>query len=289
MLLPHVAAGPAPAPDDGALEQALARLLEAARGAWPRLSISDEAFLRYVAERLVPAEPLPEQLAAIHAPDLFLACGCLQGEPAAMSAFDDRFITPLRRLAARARSPSASVDDVLQEIRARLLVARGEGAARLASYNGRGSLNAWVRVAAARLAIDLHRARSNDEGSAPADAPIRAPGDDPEIELLKQRYRPELETAFRATLAALPDRDANILRLHYLDGLTGEKIAAIYGKHPRTVKQWLAQARHTILRDTRRLLAGRLQLSASQLDAVLGLVQSQLEVSLHVLLKRPDK
>jgi RNA polymerase sigma-70 factor (ECF subfamily) len=145
-----------------------------------------------------------------------------------------------------------------------------------------------VRVAAARLAIDLRRARKADEGSVAAEGPIRAPADDPEIELLKHRYRPELETAFRATLAALPDRDANVLRLHYLDGLTSEKIAAIYGKHPRTVKHWLADARRSILRDTRRLLSERLQLSASQLDAVFGLVQSQLDVSLHLLLRRPE-
>jgi RNA polymerase sigma-70 factor (ECF subfamily) len=224
LFLPHVNGQPA-AGDAGALEDALGRLLAAARHAWPALGISDETFLRHAASCVVPSEAgLEAALADLRAADLYLACGCLHGDPAAFAAFEAGFLLPLRAPGALGRSAAPAADDVLQELRARLFVARGAVPPRIATYRGRGPLGAWVRVAAARVAIDLARAAPEPAARA-EEAGLRAPADDPELQLLKRRYRPELEAAFRATLAALPARDANVLRLHYIRDLLGRYAA----------------------------------------------------------------
>jgi RNA polymerase sigma-70 factor (ECF subfamily) len=49
----------------------------------------------------------------------------------------------------------------------------------------------------------------------------------------------------------------------------------------RTVQRWLASAEQQLLAGVRQVLRERLELRASELDSLLGLVRSQLSVSLH--------
>ena len=54
----------------------------------------------------------------------------------------------------------------------------------------------------------------------------------------------------------------------------------------RTVQRWIAETRRCILDETRRRLAARLALSESQVDTVMRLVQSQIDVNIRDLLRR---
>ena len=271
------------------LETALDALLAAARTAWPALKISNEVFLRHVAERMSPEDGAAAALRALHGSDLFLTCGCAHGDSPSIAALEQQFLVPIANHVTRSGGNHLPQADVLQELRTRLLVAPVGGAARIASYNGRGPLAGWIRVAAARLAVDMLRAQKPDSVRRDDYVDIVAPIDDPELGFVKKRYRREFTDAFRETLAALSVRDANVLRLHYLEGVSARSIGAIYGVTPRSVQQWIAGARRTILRRTRRLLADRLRLSSGQLDALMSLVQSQLDLSLHKFLRKPDE
>ena len=261
----------------------LAAAVAAGRAAWPGLSLADEDFVGHLATAVADAlEPLPA-LEAIHAADLYLACACAAGDPGAIALFDQHLLPQVGRAWAVGHRLADFADEVRQSLRIRLLVGT-DGPPRIARYTGRGPLAAWVRVAATRLALDLRRQKRPESGTCADEdevASLRAPGPDPQLEYLKARYATELGEALRATLDALSSRTASVLRLHYQEGMTVDAIGTMYRVSGRTVQRWLAEARRTILGETRRLLSARLGLDDSRLESLIGLVRSRLDVSIY--------
>ena len=90
----------------------------------------------------------------------------------------------------------------------------------------------------------------------------------------------------RAALASLPDRDALLLKLHYLDGLSIDRIGILYGIHRSTVARWRTRVRHCVLESTREQLQRRMSLTQSEFDSIVRLVRSQLAVSIRTALVR---
>jgi RNA polymerase sigma-70 factor (ECF subfamily) len=292
-FLPHVSSGREALAADSSLEPTLAALVEAAESAWPDVKLSRAAFLRFLAERFEAGERDPvAALAKVHAADLYVTCGCVEGDVRALAGFERRFLPPISSYLSRKDSLSGFTDDVKQALRTRLLLRGDRLLPRLASYNGRGPLGGWLRMVATRIAVDLRReagARDGHRADGELASSLRAPTPDPELDYLKLRYRKELQAAIRSTLAALDARGANVLRLHFLDGMTIGAIATVYRVSWRSVHRWLTEARTRILTETRQLLAGRLRLSSTEIDSLMDLAGSQLEVSLHRLLDKPRR
>lgn len=86
-------------------------------------------------------------------------------------------------------------------------------------------------------------------------------------------------------MAQLTVKQRHIMRLHVIDGLNLDKLAALEKVNRSTVARWLQAAREQLLRDTHRRLRARLNLTPPELESLLGLVRSQIDVSLHGLLK----
>ena len=182
----------------------------------------------------------------------------------------------------------AFADDVAQAIREMFLVPVQGGRARIAEYSGRGPLSNWIRVIAVRTALRLRREQRRG-GTFPdwENELQRAKPVDPELDYLRLRYRAAYEEAFEGALAALPDRDALLLKLHYLDGLSIDRIGALYGIHRSTVARWRSSIRRSLLASTREQLQRRLSLTDSEFDSLIALVRSQLAVSIRSALHRP--
>src|SRR5262245_23918675 len=92
---------------------------------------------------------------ADHAADLRLAADCLAGQREALAILEREQLGPIAAALARRRLPAADIDEVMQQLREKLLT--GERP-RLADYAGRGPLRAFLRVAALRTAHNLRRA-----------------------------------------------------------------------------------------------------------------------------------
>ena len=270
------------------LEAALLEALEAGRAAWPDIALDGRDFVAHLAARLPDAPDPASAIGDLHAADLYLAWACARGDARALACFDEHFLSQVGRGWGGRHRLADVADEVRQGLRVRLLVSDGGAPPRIAGYSGRGPLAAWVRMAATRLGLDLRRrerpdARDEDELS------IEAKEDDPELQYLKTRYAAELSEALQTTLAALSARTANVLRLHYQEGMTVDAIGTMYRVSGRTVQRWLAEARRTILAETRRLLSERLGLTDSRLDSLIGLVRSRLDISLsQYLLPRAE-
>jgi RNA polymerase sigma-70 factor (ECF subfamily) len=259
------------------LEAAVTRLVETARAAWPDVAVEGAAFVAHVARKL-PAGDGPEQaLAQARAADLYISLACVSGDAQAIAALDRRAIAPLAGVLRRTSRSAQSIDDALQNLRAKLFV---EG--RIAEYTGRGSLEAWLRVAATRTLLHLlekHQHERPSEDPQVEDALLEKV--DPELEYVKARYRADFHAAFRGALAGLSADERNVLRLHVIDGLNIAEIGALRHVHRATVARWIADMRAKILAGTRVELARRLQVAVEDLDSVLGLLCSQLDRSLH--------
>jgi RNA polymerase sigma-70 factor, ECF subfamily len=264
------------------LETLLRELLEKGKGAWPAVPLAPETFVRHLARHL-PGEGVAEVLRQLHGADLYLACACAAGERQALLAFEQI----LQKVPARlGQIPESTVDEVLQVMRQRLLLGRGDTPPRIADYSGRGPLVAWVRIIGVRIVGELASQEGRQElfDEPPETLARMLAPDDPERELLKEDSRQVLVTALRTALTAMPERERALLRLHHIHGLTMDRLATMYGEPRSSVARRVIQARERLLKLTRGELASRLNIEGSELESLLGLVSSRLDFSLHRLM-----
>ena len=261
---------------------AAATWLADAHAKWPDIALDEAAFVAQVAARL-PDDAGPEQALAVHAADLWIAAACAAGDPVALAAFEERYVAALGGVLGPTGLDADQVDEVKQELRRKLLVADGEPP-RITDYSGRADLRTWVRTAAIRTSIDLIRRRRDLPVDDEELAILPAIADDPELAHMKDRYRGELRTAITEAIALLATRERLLLKYHYIDGFSIDRIAAIYGIHRATAARWLGAAREALSAQTHHLLISRLGVTPSQLRSIARLVESQLDLSIRRLL-----
>src|SRR5262249_8555378 len=167
-------------PDE--LDPLLAVCVARAAAAWPAFTIDAEHLVAAIAARLAEGVPPVRALEAMQIDDLYLACGCAGGEPAALAGFEQRCGAAIERAIAATAAAAGERADLGQVVRQRLLVAPANSdTPRIATYSARGPLPAWVRVVATREAARMlgrarHETAADDEL-----AGLLAAGDDPEI------------------------------------------------------------------------------------------------------------
>jgi RNA polymerase sigma-70 factor (ECF subfamily) len=268
------------------LESQLGELLAAAAVAWPTLGVPAASFVQYLAER-TPAGGGAATLATLHASDLYVACACLRGDAAALRILEEQWLAPLEP-ALRRLVGAAQGADALQLLRERLLLGDGDHAPRLGEYAGRGPLARWLRVAAMRTALNQRRGERELPASEAELVTMGPAGRDLEFDYIQARFREDFREAFVAAFAALDKRQRSLLRFHYGDGLTIEQVAQIHRVSRATMARWLAAARADLLAGTRREIAERHDLRASQVESLMRLLGSHVDVSLSaILLRRP--
>ena len=87
-----------------------------------------------------------------------------------------------------------------------------------------------------------------------------------------------------AAIRELEPRDRLLLKYHYLDGLTVDRIGALYTVHRATAARWIAAAREMLATRTQRILLEKLRVTPSELRSIARLVESQLDLSMRRLL-----
>jgi RNA polymerase sigma-70 factor (ECF subfamily) len=255
---------------------ALSALFTQAQGAHPQVVLSFEDFLAHAQARSFDAQG-PQ---AAHAPDFFLACACAQGDRAALATLERHVLPAARDALLRRNIAPSMVDEVLQQLRERLLVPRGSTPAKIAEYDGRGPLVAWVRTAAVRLALsELRSTRPSEELISAV-----VPAHHPELGGLREHHRAEFKAALESAFSSLEVRERTILRLHLLEGVGVEDIGRIHGVSRATMTRWLKAARDTLFERTREGLRTRLQLEDSEFQSLARTLLSQVDLSVRRLL-----
>lgn len=244
--------------------------------AWPRLSAPAEGFAEHVRARL-PAEDPQGALAEMRGADLFLAFACMVGDEEAWRELDRGCLSKIPDWVARIDRTPAFADEVRQRLCEKLAQGEHGGPGKLAQYTGKGPLWAWLRVVAIREAHTMVRGGKKSVDA--DDATLRAPGLDPELELLKRRSADTFKQAFAEVLACLPDDDRSVLKLHYLDGLTIDEVGKAFRVSRASAARLIAAARERIVKRVERTLRDRLGPHAPGAHSLLALVQSQFDLS----------
>lgn len=281
----------APVSSAANLEQRLAGMLAEARAAWPKVVVSPELFVGYVAQRLPDAGDVLEALASLRIPDLYLACACAHGDTRALAEFDARYVTEIDAALGRMRQSRATVDEVKQLVRQKLFVRVGDKPGKIAAYAGKGGLHRWVRAVAVRTCLNQMRKGKREvlvENNQVL-AGVSAAGDDPELAYMKEKYRHEFRASFQEALGMLVGREQGLLRYHYVDGLNIDEIGTIYRVHRVTAYRWLEKARETLVAKTLGQLKARLNVENKEFDSILRMIRSQLHLSLVRYLGGEDK
>ena len=262
---------------------------QAAQRAWPTVTLAFDRFVAHAAQVGLSLGAGDDDADTTNTADLFLACACGDGDGPAIQALEEQYMGPTRFSLKRLDSRPEFIDDVMQELRAKLLVPPEP---RILRYAGRGPLLAWIRVAASRIAIDSLRAVRDDVLREPRDPDALEQVDfGPEVQLLRAAYRESFQEALSASLAGLLPKDRNLLRRHLIERMTLEEISGPYGVHPATVARRLMALREQIADGVRDHLAvrHRSEGGATSLESMAQAIRSEVYVSLGPLLGRASE
>ena len=258
-------------------ENEIAAAHDEARRQWPEIVVTLKHFANMVGEAAITAESLRQW-----GGDVYLACAAGAGDRAAVRAIEDRFIARLPARIRRLGAAGEKVGDILQTVRERLF----SGAVpRIRAYNGACPLEQWIKVVAIRTAIDLHRTDKSIPRVEGAWLETIAPANDDASALIaKVEYKREMEAAIRELVPQLSARDRAVLRLHVVEGVSIEKIAASYGVHRVTVARWVWTAGETLLDALRARFREKFGIVPGEFDSLARLARSQLSIDLPALL-----
>jgi RNA polymerase sigma-70 factor (ECF subfamily) len=263
----------------------MASIVAAAQAAWPAIDLAAEQFIRYLTDRLPQDTEIETAIRGIHTSDLYLACACVEGNVEALAAFERHCLAVIDRALSRLGLDADAVHEVKQRLRHALLVA-DTGPPRIAAFAGRGDLRSWVRITAMREALAIQSYQRRLVADEDRLVELVASGESPELAYFKRMYRREVELALREAIQALSDHERTLIKLQVLDRVTIQQIGRIYRVHRVTAGRWIEDARDRLLKATRARLLERLNVQPAELDSILRLVSSRLEISLGPLLGR---
>ena len=263
------------------LEHLLGETLRAATQAWPQIALAPDVFVARIAAHCASDGAIAEWLRDVRAPDLYLATACSERIPLAIETFDREYLSAVPAILARGGIRDVAADEVQQRVRERLFV----GTSKIADYSGRGTLAGWLQVVVVRLAIDMLREQKARPIAEPAKLEdLDLGGYDPELDLIKERYRVPFKLALRTALGELSSEQRNLLKLHFVDAVTLDKLATLFNVHRATVVRRIAQAREVVFDSVKRRLQAELGIDAREFEELLAIVRSRLELSLSALL-----
>jgi RNA polymerase sigma-70 factor (ECF subfamily) len=212
---------------------------------------------KYVSE--MPSEAEVRELCGnLRIEELVLSRACAAGNEVAWQEFMIRYREKLHDAALAITREESQARELAGSIYADLYgttMKEGARVSKLSYYNGRGSLEGWLRTVLAQRQVNEYRGGrktvSLDEESEEGKQFVAASPEPP------QQVDPRLNTAIDAALNAISDEERCILAYYFLDDLTLAKIASILGVHESTISRRLEKLVRGVRKDiVAGLLAG---------------------------------
>jgi RNA polymerase sigma-70 factor, ECF subfamily len=252
------------------------------REIWPGVALTSARFLAQAAAADIAPDRLTQRSA-----DIFLAFACADGDQRAIQYFEREILSQIDLYVARFALGNHALDEVRQRVRVKLLVGGSPGIAR---YRGYGTLAAWVRITAVRVAIDVTGGATSRQL---ADVDVLDLGvsleESPELATARSLYRDRLRAALETSLRDLAPRDRTLLRLYVVDGLNIDAIGVLYKVHRATVARWFVAIRAGVFDSVRDKLGLQRRPSPSEMWSLIGLLHDDIQISARrVLATSPD-
>ncbi len=255
-------------------------LADAGLQAHPELVQRRDAFTQHLQGLGADGAPPGDE----HMADLYLAylAGC--GDNVAVEQVRARFGGDIDRALGKAASTGQPLDELRQRVWVRFLTGEPPHMHR---YAGRGSLQGWVRVVVSRMVVDLlrsHGARKESTLGPAVLAELERVELDPQLELLRHRYRDDVHAAMESAFGELSDKDRRLLRGQLVERLSTDDLGALYGVHRTTAARWAEQARVRLVEAAHADLRRRIGGGEQTVRSVVDMVRSQLDLSVERLL-----
>jgi len=268
------------------LETDLGALWNTSASKWPGLEPEPAVFARLLA-RMVD-EPAPSMLSELPGPEQYLVAACLCHQDQALRAFEQEYFGAIDVGLARMKLDDDTRQEIVQKVREKLYVARDDGVVPLEEYAGKGSMRSFLRVMATRVALNLLRSRKVRDRLPERQQemlPDVAVAQTPELSLLKATHQAAFQKALGDSALELTPEERNLMRLHLVDALTIDELAALHRIHRATAARRIARIRTKLAERTREILNTRLDLSTGEFTSIVRLVQSQLDMSMRQILR----
>jgi RNA polymerase sigma-70 factor (ECF subfamily) len=179
-------------------------------------------------------------LVSLRLEELVLARACAAGNERAWEVFLNRYRTTLYSAAYKIAREESAARELADSIYAELfgVSERGQGrTSKLLYYQGRGSLQGWLRTVVAQEYINRYRSTRRETS---LDAALED-GQQFKANEADQGVAadPRLESAAAAELAALEPEERFLMAAYYLDHRTLAEIAKLMGVHESTISRKL--------------------------------------------------
>jgi RNA polymerase sigma-70 factor, ECF subfamily len=264
--------------DDERLASLIAHIGRAGRKEFPSVQLPDAALGAHLAGREVPAD-LAEERAA----EVYLACACARGDAGAIALLRDRYLGRVEGSLRRGRSP-ALVEEAVLQLLGTIFVARPGQSPEIGDFTGSGPLGAWLRIVALRILMRLERKQRQLPEMARASAGLPTP-ESPEVAYLRRKYSAALQDALGEAWKTMSPENQVLLRLRYNDGRGVDDIAKVENIHRATAARRVKKAEESLIDEARRILSAKLGASENDVNSVLQLVRSQLQISVGRIFK----
>ena len=195
---------------------------------------------------------------SLHVEELALTRACIAGHELAWEIFLTRYRARLYEMAGAIARDDTLARELADSLYAELYgleTRAGQRTSKLRYYQGRGSLEGWLRTVLAQEFVNRYRARrplvsleETEEGGRQFAAPAPEPA---------SAADPRLSLAVDESLAALPPEERFLLSAYFLDGRTLAQVAQMLGVHESTVSRRLERLVHTLRRSIIKRLVDR--------------------------------
>ena len=228
------------------------------------------------ANGLPARERLEEYLLTLHAEDLALATGCLEGCEAAWEHFVEKYRGYLRAAAGAitktsrfGANPQELADSLFSDLFGLVDGKRGERSL-FRYFHGRSSLKTWLRTVLAQRHVDQIRAQRRlesldaDDGEKPAlpTERVEQPLDDP----YRSHYQACFAAALQQALDSLSAEDRERLELYYVRQMKLAEIGQRLGEHESSVSRSLEKIRRELRAQTERYLQESFSLREAEIE-----------------------
>ena len=178
-------------------------------------------------------------LATLRLEELVLARACAAGNDRAWEVFLNRYRATLYESAYKIAKEESAARGLADSLYAALYGVDAKGqqrSSKLRSYQGRGSLQGWLRTVVAQEYVNLYRATRRETSlDAALDEGIQFEAGESDLSVAD----PRAEAAAAEELAALPAEERFLLAAYYLDRRTLAEIAKLQGVHESTISRKL--------------------------------------------------
>jgi RNA polymerase sigma-70 factor len=257
------------------LQQIITRSYESGRSFHGHLALDVERYIPHlfllIRKHFGVVEEAPELvdfLQALHTNDLYLTLACAQGSDAAWRRFQTIYQHHIYETALFLCPHRTQADELANSLMGHLFIKDASGRPRIASYDGRVALTAWLWAVIGHKALDERQLKHHHFKRLDllADRPDCASQWNAESRLRTTRHAQKILVACKSAVASLSAQERSFLLLHYQEELSSREIAQLFEMSKTNVNYHLKQARQKLGQEILSILRNQYSLSEAALE-----------------------